>query len=274
MTYCIGIKLDAGLVFTSDSRTYAGMDQISTFRKMMVYERPDDRFMVLLSAGNLSISQSVREILQVEKLHEGGVEPITIWNATSMFDAARVLGSAMRRLYQQDGQALRDAGIDFNATMVFGGQIKGEAMRLFLVYSAGNFIEATRETCYFQVGESKYGKPVLDRMLVPQTSLDQAAKCALVSMDSTLKSNLSVGLPLDLIVYERDSFRSDEIVCIDEDNPYFSMIRRTWGQRLREVFENIEDPSWEAEQGRFPLRTNQSRYDVLRKITNPGEKII
>jgi putative proteasome-type protease len=274
MTYCIGIKLDAGLVFTSDSRTNAGMDQISTFRKMMVYERPDDRFMVLLSAGNLSISQSVREILQVEKLHEGGVEPITIWNATSMFDAARVLGSAMRRVYDQDGQALRDAGIDFNATMIFGGQIKGEAMRLFLVYSAGNFIEATRETCYFQVGESKYGKPVLDRMLVPQTSLDQAAKCALVSMDSTLKSNLSVGLPLDLIVYERDSFRSDEIVCIDEDNPYFSMIRGTWGQRLREVFENIEDPSWQAEQGRYPLRTNNSRYDVLRKIKSPHDKII
>ncbi|MEY4754948.1 MAG: hypothetical protein RJA44_2623, partial [Pseudomonadota bacterium] len=154
MTYCVGIRLNAGLVFLSDSRTNAGVDSISTFRKMMVYEKADDRFMVLLSAGNLSISQSVREILQVEKIPNGDGEPISIWNATSMFDAARVLGQAVRRVYEQDGPALRNAGVDFNASMIFGGQIKGEAMRLFLVYSAGNFIEATRETCFFQIGES------------------------------------------------------------------------------------------------------------------------
>ena len=164
MTYCIGIRLDAGLVFLSDSRTNAGLDQIGTFRKMIIYERPGDRFMVLLSAGNLSISQSVREILQVEKLDNGNEPPITIWNATSMFDAVRVLGSAVRRVHDADGPSLKAAGIDFNASMIFGGQIGGEAMRLFLVYSAGNFIEATRETPYFQVGESKYGKPILDRV--------------------------------------------------------------------------------------------------------------
>src|SRR5262245_1738214 len=147
MTYCIGIKLAAGLVFASDSRTNAGVDQISTFRKMMVYERTGDRFMVLLSSGNLSISQSVREILQVETLRSDFGEPLTIWNATSMFDAARVLGAAMRRVYDHDGPALLKSGVDFNVTMIFGGQIRGEAMRLFLVYSAGNFIEATRETC-------------------------------------------------------------------------------------------------------------------------------
>ncbi|MFM8768427.1 MAG: peptidase, partial [Rubrivivax sp.] len=193
MTYCVGIRLDAGLVFLSDSRTNAGLDAISTFRKMMIYERADDRFMVMLSAGNLSISQSVREILQVEKIDRGPhEEPLTIWNATSMFDATRVLGSAVRRVYDQDGPSLRASGIDFNTSMIFGGQIKGEAMRMFLVYSAGNFIEATRETCFFQVGESKYGKPILDRVLTPATPLDEAAKCALVSMDSTLKSNLSV----------------------------------------------------------------------------------
>ena len=155
MTYCVGIRLDAGLVFLSDSRTNAGLDQISTFRKMIVYEKPGDRFMVLLSAGNLSISQSVREILQVEKIDDGDGEPITIWNAKSMFDAARVLGAAVRRVYEQDGAALKNAGIDFNASIIFGGQIGGEAMRLFLVYSAGNFIEATRETCFFQIGESQ-----------------------------------------------------------------------------------------------------------------------
>ena len=274
MTYCIGIKLDAGLVFLSDSRTNAGLDQISTFRKMIVYEKTGDRFMVMLSAGNLSISQSVREILQVEKLDNGNQPPITIWNATSMFDAVRVLGSAVRRVYEQDGPSLQSAGIDFNASMIFGGQIAGEAMRLFLVYSAGNFIEATRETCYFQVGESKYGKPVLDRMITPATPLDEASKCALVSMDSTLKSNLSVGLPLDLLVYEGGALRSDQIICIDDQNPYFQMIRGTWGQRLRQVFESIEDPQWTGGDTHFPLCVNSARYEPMRKITHPGEKII
>ena len=278
MTYCIGIRLNAGLVFLSDSRTNAGMDQIGTFRKMMVYEKADDRFMVMLSAGNLSISQSVREILQVEKIDNGpngeGGEPITIWNATSMFDAVRVLGSAVRRVYEQDGPSLKAAGIDFNCSMIFGGQIKGEAMRMFLVYSAGNFIEATRETCFFQVGESKYGKPILDRVLTPRTPLDEAAKCALVSMDSTLKSNLSVGLPLDLLVYEEGRLQSSQIVCIDEQNPYFKMIHNTWGQRLREVFESIDDPRWDGGDSTHPLMSPLQRFDPMRKITHPGERIV
>ncbi|MES1162047.1 MAG: proteasome-type protease [Rhizobacter sp.] len=274
MTYCVGIKLNAGLVFLSDSRTNAGLDQISTFRKMMVYERPADRFMVMLSAGNLSISQSVREILQVEKLDNGTGVPTTIWNATSMFDAVRVLGSAVRRVYDQDGPSLKQAGIDFNASMVFGGQIAGEAMRLFLVYSAGNFIEATRETCYFQVGESKYGKPVLDRMITPATPLDEAAKCALVSMDSTLKSNLSVGLPLDLLVYEAGRYQTEQIVCIDEQNPYFQMIRGNWGLKLREAFESLEDPQWGSGQTAVPLRVPSARYETMKKITHPDEKVV
>ena len=275
MTYCVGIRLDAGLVFLSDSRTNAGLDAISTFRKMMIYERADDRFMVMLSAGNLSISQSVREILQVEKIDRGPhEEPLTIWNATSMFDATRVLGSAVRRVYEQDGPSLRASGIDFNTSMIFGGQIKGEAMRMFLVYSAGNFIEATRETCFFQVGESKYGKPILDRVLTPATPLDEAAKCALVSMDSTLKSNLSVGLPLDLLIYRRDEFASERIVCIDEHNPYFRMIRSTWGQRLKEVFEGIEDPRWDGGQAEHPLMTPSDRFEPMRKISKPSERIV
>jgi putative proteasome-type protease len=275
MTYCVGIRLDAGLVFLSDSRTNAGMDQISTYRKMMIYEKPGDRFMVLLSAGNLSISQSVREILQVEKVDRGPNEaPLTIWNAESMFDATRVLGSAVRRVYDQDGPALRNAGIEFNASMIFGGQIRGEAMRMFLVYSAGNFIEATRETTYFQIGESKYGKPVLDRMITPKTSLEQAAKCALVSMDSTLKSNLSVGLPLDLLVYQEGRFATDRFVCIDEHNPYFHMVRSTWGQRLREVFDSMDDPEWGSGGSAHPLVTASQRYEPMRKIAHPGEKIV
>ena len=274
MTYCVGIKLDAGLVFMSDSRTNAGLDQISIYRKMMVYEKPGDRFMVMLSAGNLSISQSVREILQVEKIEGPDGTPVTIWNAKSMFDAVRVLGNAVRRVHDQDGAALAAAGVDFNATMIFGGQIAGEAMRLFLVYSAGNFIEATRETCYFQVGESKYGKPVLDRMITPTTPLDEAAKCALVSMDSTLKSNLSVGLPLDLLVYEANKLQTEQIVCIDEHNPYFEMIRGTWGHKLRQAFESIEDPQWGDGATTIPLSVKSPRYEPMRKITHPGEKIV
>ena len=275
MTYCVAIKLNAGLVFLSDSRTNAGLDQISTFRKMIVYEKPQDRFMVLLSAGNLSISQSVREILQVEQLKDSTEsEPITIWNAKSMFDAARVLGAAIRRVYERDAESLQAAGVEFNVSMVLGGQIKGEAMRLFQVYSAGNFIEATPETPYFQVGESKYGKPVLDRVISPTTPLDEAAKCALVSMDSTLKSNLSVGLPLDLVVYEADTFQTDKVVCIDENNPYFKMLHNTWGQRLREVFDSIEEPMWHGGKTDVPLVVPAARSLPLKKITNQNEKLI
>ena len=275
MTYCVAIKLDAGLVFLSDSRTNAGLDQISTFRKMIVYEKPGDRFMVLLSAGNLSISQSVREILQIEQLKETeDSEPITIWNAKSMFDAARVLGSAVRHVYDRDAQALKQSGVDFNVSLIFGGQIKGEGMRLFQMYSAGNFIEATPETPYFQVGESKYGKPVLDRVLMPSLPLDEAAKCALVSMDSTLKSNLSVGLPLDLVVYEADRLQSDKVVCIDNDNPYFQMLHGNWGHKLREVFDSIEDPVWDGGATDIPLVVASARAKPLRKITSPEEKLI
>lgn len=275
MTYCVAAKLNAGLVFLSDSRTNAGLDHISTFRKMIVYEKPGDRFMVLLSAGNLSISQSIREILQIEQLkdHENS-EPITIWNAKSMFDAARVLGSAIRRVYDRDAEALKNADVDFNVSLVFGGQIRGENMRLFQMYSAGNFIEATDETPYFQVGESKYGKPVLDRVLTPATPLAEAAKCVLVSMDSTMKSNLSVGLPLDLVVYEADTYKSDKIVCIDSDNPYYRMMHSSWGQKLREVFDSIEDPVWDDAHTDIPLKMPATRHEPLKKISTPDEKLI
>ena len=275
MTYCVAIKLNAGLVFLSDSRTNAGLDQISSFRKMMIYEKTGDRFMVLLSAGNLSISQSVREILQTTQIKDrDDAEGITIWNAKSMFDAARVLGAAVRHVHDRDGAALKRSGVDFNVSLVFGGQIRGEGMRLFQVYSAGNFIEATSETPYFQVGESKYGKPVLDRVLTPDTPLDEAAKCALVSMDSTLKSNLSVGLPLDLVVYEADSFQTDKVVCIDENNPYMKMLHTSWGKKLREVFDSIEDPMWKGEQTDIPLMVESARGKPLRKITTPQERLI
>ncbi len=274
MTYCVGIKLKAGLVFLSDSRTNSGLDQISTFRKMIVYEKPGDRFMTLLSAGNLSISQSVREILQVEKLKNDEGEPLTIWNAKSMFDACRVLGSAVRHVYTRDAEALKKAGVEFNVSLIFGGQICNEPMRLFQVYSAGNFIEATPETPYFQIGESKYGKPVLDRVITLDTPLDEAAKCALVSMDSTLKSNLSVGLPLDLVVYEAGTLQTEKVVCIEETNPYLKMLRGAWGNKLREVFDSLEDPVWNGGQTDTPLKAPNVRSSTLRKISTPQEKLI
>ena len=275
MTYCCAIKINAGMVFLSDSRTNAGVDSISTFRKMLVYERPGDRFMVMLSAGNLSITQSVREILQdesVEHLETGA--PVTIWNAGSMFDAARVLGAAVRHVHERDGAALRKAGLDFNASLIFGGQIGAEPMRLFMVYSAGNFIESTAETPFFQIGESKYGKPVLDRVITPEMPLDEATKCALVSMDSTMMSNLSVGLPLDLVVYEAGALASDRVVCIDQENPYFEMLHKSWGQRLRQVFDSIEDPQWNDEATDVPLKVCSTRHPPLKKITQADERLI
>lgn len=270
MTYCVAIKLNAGLVFLADSRTNAGLDQISTFRKMMVYEQPGERFMVLLSAGNLSVSQSVREALQTTQIlatPEG--EPLTIWNASSMYDAARVLGAAVRQVHERDGLSLQRAGVDFNVSLILGGQIRGEPTRLFQVYAAGNFIEATAETPYFQLGESKYGKPVLDRVLTPQTPLADAAKCALVSMDSTLKSNLSVGLPLDMVLYEEDALTSDSVVCIDESNPYYQMLHSRWSAALRSAFDGIDSPQLQAGNDPSGLFDRGSRYQPLHKISGP-----
>lgn len=275
MTYCVAARLNAGLVFLSDSRTNAGIDQISTFRKAMVYENPGDRCITLLSAGNLSISQSIREALQLHTLVDPDEElPLTIWNARSMFDVARVLGSTIREVHRREARALREQGVDFNVSMLLGGQIAGEGPRLFQVYSAGNFIEATAETCYFQIGESKYGKPVLDRILTPETALDEAVKCLLVSMDSTLKSNLSVGLPLDLVVYEAHSLGHPRILCLDEHNPYFQLVHTTWGPRLREAFDAIDNPQWFTDaQDATPLAQPSAKFKALRKITSPSQRV-
>ena len=240
MTYCVGMRLDAGLVFLADSRTNAGVDQISTFRKMTVFEHPGERLMVLLSAGNLAITQAVRQIL-CERV---APDAPNVWNAKTMFEAVRILGEAIREVHRRDAESLNEFKIDFNASFIFGGQIRGEAMRLFQVYSAGNFIEATHENPYFQIGEAKYGKPIIDRVLQPGTPLDEAAKCALISMDSTLRSNISCGLPLDLLVYEADALRVTKFVQIDSSNQYMQMIRNTWGARLKQVFTEIPDPTW------------------------------
>ncbi|MES2024853.1 MAG: proteasome-type protease [Pseudomonadota bacterium] len=242
MTYCVAMRLDAGLVFLSDSRTNAGVDHVGTFRKMNIFEIPGERLIVLMTAGNLSISQSVRQIIAEHTTASGK----SIWNVSSMYEAAQVVGEAIRVVHDRDAATLEQFGIDFNASMIFGGQIKGERCRLFQMYSAGNFIESHDENTYFQIGESKYGKPIIDRIVSTDTPLDEAAKCALISMDSTLRSNISVGLPLDLLIYETDTLAVTRFVTIDENNQYFQMIRNTWGKQLKSVFESIDDPVWNA----------------------------
>jgi putative proteasome-type protease len=263
MTYCTAVRIDAGLVFLSDSRTNAGVDQISTFRKMHVYEVPGERVMVLLSSGNLSFSQAVASSLRVQMKPAGesgqdhgpaaATDPQSVADegrnlatASNMFSAARIVGETVRRVHAREAAALKDYGIDFNINLIFGGQIRGEAPRLFNIYAAGNFIEATPETPYFQIGESKYGKPIMDRVIDEDLTLDEAAKCCLISMDSTMKSNLSVGLPLDLLCYETDSLRLTRQAMIDGKDPYFASLRERWGEQLRKVFSELPDPAYWA----------------------------
>ena len=241
MTYCVGMLLDAGMVFLADSRTNAGVDQISTFRKVSTFEKPGDRVMVLMSAGNLAISQSLVNVLR-EQIADG--EGDSIFTVTNMFEAALHVGRVLREIHRRDAEALKEHNIEFNASLIFGGQIGREAPRLFSIYAAGNFIEATADTPYFQIGESKYGKPILDRVVSRSTSLAQAAKCALISMDSTIRSNLSVGLPLDLLSVHRDALRLHSHVSINEDNDYFKMIRTRWSESLRHAFHELPDPEW------------------------------
>jgi putative proteasome-type protease len=240
MTYCVGLCLKDGLVFLSDTRTNAGVDQIGTFRKMTLFQKDKDRFFALMSAGNLAITQAVKEILLQGQMLSGK----NLWNVDNSHDAAVVVGDAIKQVYDRDHKALEKQGIDFNCNLIFGGQVKGERTRLFNIYSAGNFIEATPETCYFQIGESKYGKPILDRVLNFSTPLNLATKCALISMDSTLNSNISVGLPLDLLVYEKNSLKASKLVTLDESNPYYKMIHQVWGEKLRAAFNSISEPSW------------------------------
>jgi putative proteasome-type protease len=241
MTYCVAMLVDAGLVFLADSRTNAGVDQISTFRKLAIYENPGERVMVLMSAGNLAITQALTNILS-ERNQE--IDVATVYNAPDMFEATRNVGDALREVYKRDAEALKEHNIEFNASFIFGGQIGAEAPRLFCIYAAGNFIEASVDTPYFQIGESKYGKPIIDRVVTRSTSLAQAAKCALISMDSTIRSNLSVGLPLDLLSIQRDGLRVSSHISIDEEHTYFRMIRSRWSESLRHAFHALPDPEW------------------------------
>jgi putative proteasome-type protease len=240
MTYCVGMLLEAGIVCLSDSRTNAGVDHINTFRKMTVFERPGERVLVLMSAGNLALTQTLVSLLRERLAAEGA----SLHAVSNLFEAARHVGDCLREVHARDAGALQEFGIEFNASFILGGQIAGEPARLFQIYAAGNFIEATRDTPYFQIGEAKYGKPIIDRVIRPDTTLDEAAKCALISMDSTIRSNLSVGLPLDLFILRSDAFEVCSHMSIDADNAYFDMIRNRWGESLREAFHALPSPDW------------------------------
>ncbi|HUE11135.1 MAG TPA: proteasome-type protease [Steroidobacteraceae bacterium] len=242
MTYCVGLLVDTGLVMLSDSRTNAGVDQINTFRKMATFTQSDDRVLVLMSAGNLAITQAVVNLLQ--ETPENSDAPARIYRVANMFNAARVVGDALREIHQRDAKHLEEHGHEFNGTFILGGQIKGEEPRLFHIYSAGNFIESSVDTPYFQIGESKYGKPIIDRVITRSSSLAQAAKCALISMDSTMRSNLSVGPPLDLAIIRRDEIKLATHMSIDFENEYFKMIHSRWGFALREIFSQLPNPNW------------------------------
>jgi putative proteasome-type protease len=247
MTYCVAMAVEEGLIFLSDTRTNAGVDHISTSRKMAVFEEPGERVLVLLMAGNLAITQATLQVLTEE---QDPARP-TLWNAPGMVEAARIVGEAVREVHRRDAEALKSFNVDFNCSFILGGQLRGHPMRLFQIYAAGNFIETSSVNPYFQIGESKYGKPIIDRVLTPRTPLDEAAKCALISMDSTLRSNLSVGLPLDLLVYQRDALRVTRYASLDQSNAYFHMLHSTWGERLRQVFGEIPDPLW-TDDGNVP----------------------
>ncbi|MEJ0100496.1 MAG: peptidase [Pseudomonadota bacterium] len=236
MTYCVGASVDEGLVFLSDSRTNAGVDQVSTFRKMTFFEQPGERVVVIMAAGNLSITQSVIGLLQ-ERL----ASTQSLLQQKSMADVAHMVGEAVRDVFRRDADALRMHGIDFNTEFIVGGEIRGEAPRLFLVYAAGNFIESTLETRYFQLGEAKYGKPIIDRVIAADTRLPVAAKCLLVSMDSTLRSNLTVGMPLDLAILRRGDARVTLHRNITSEDGYWVRIRDGWGEALRNSFHALPD---------------------------------
>lgn len=242
MTYCVGVRLDTGLIFASDSRTNAGLDNYLKFCKMTVFERKGDRVIVLLSSGNLASTQAI-----ISLLNQRADDPdcaASIWTARTMFDLANIVSDAMRDIERRDAPFLEASDLKFNASFILGGQIGTEAPRLFRIYAEGNFIEAGTETPYIQTGETKYGKPIIERVITQSTSSADAAKCVLLSFDSTMRSNLSVGMPIDLICYERDSLEIRMRRRFEEGDVYFTLLHRSWSDGIRRIFAELPEPLW------------------------------
>ncbi len=242
MTYCVGVLLEDGIVMASDSRTNAGVDNFASFCKMTVFERPDDRVIILLSSGSLAGTQAVIGLLKRRNEFSDGTT--NLWTAHTMFDVMLTVSDAVREVELRDAPFLEEGGGSFNASFIVAGQIKGEEPRLFRTYAEGNFIEAGEDTPFLQTGEDKYGKPIIDRVISSGTSLAEATKCVLVSFDSTMRSNLSVGMPIDLICYERDSFTIRRRRRFPEGDAYFTALSREWSDGVRQVFRELPDLEW------------------------------
>ena len=238
MTYCVGVLLSEGVVLASDSRTHAGVDNFATFCKMTVFERAGDRVIVLLSSGNLAGTQAVISVLRQRGDAKDRGEP-NIWSANTMFDVAVLVSDAVRNVERRDSTHLASGDSPFNASFIIGGQINGDSLRLFRTFAEGNFIEASSDTPFFQTGEAKYGKPIIDRVITPTTSVGDAMKCVLVSFDSTMRSNLSVGMPIDLACCERDSLRLNLRHRFAPGDDYFSTLSRQWSEGVRTVFRQL-----------------------------------
>lgn len=244
MTYCVAALVEQGAVFASDSRTNAGMDHISTFGKMNVFENPGERVIVVLSSGNLATTQSVMSLLRMRSvLEDGQTAEDSIMGIKHMYDVAQLIGDTLREVVNRE-KTVEQQGVDIDCSFIVGGQIRGRTPRLFRIYPEGNFIEATQDTNYFQIGETKYGKPIIDRVVKHGTALKDVAKCFLVSFDSTMRSNLTVGLPIDLLVYEKDTCRVTIRRRFREGDKYFSELSGYWSAGLRRVFQEVPEPAW------------------------------
>jgi putative proteasome-type protease len=242
VTYCVGILVNEGLVLASDSRTNAGVDNFSKFCKMTVFEQPGERVLVLLSSGNLAGTQAVVGILKQRTEPERNLP--NVLSAKTMFEVAGLVADAVRDVERRDGPYLASGPVSFNASFIIGGQIKGEAPRLFRVYAEGNFIEAGQDTPFLQTGEAKYGKPIIDRVITQTTTLADAAKCTLLSFDSTMRSNLSVGMPIDMLCYQRDSLRISKRRRFDQGDAYFTALSTGWSEGVRRVFRELPELPW------------------------------
>ena len=250
MTYCLGIITESGIIMASDSRTNAGVDNISTYLKLFDFSSPGERAILICTSGNLSITQAVINCLEKDiKVPEEQ----NLYSLPNMHEIARYIGEKIRQILERDRPWLQKDNISVTCSFLLGGQIKGQEHELYLIYKQGNFIRATRETPFLQIGEIKYGKPILDRTIrYDSTSLQDAAKCALVSIDSTMKSNISVGPPIHLVLYEKDSLNTQKRLKLRLGDPYLAKVRQVWEESLRNAFNGIPDIDWQYDSDRSP----------------------
>ncbi|MDX1451462.1 MAG: peptidase [Oleiphilaceae bacterium] len=243
MTYCVAIATSNGLVFCSDSRTNAGADLLYSHSKMHVFSEAEDRMFVVLTAGNLATTQAI--ISRLEEEWNDPDAPQSLAKCTKMMEAAKYVSQVNREEQLHAQTATASTGVDTSASLILGGQIKGGQPAIYMMYAAGNFISDSEDTPFLQIGESKYGKPILDRILTRETSLEDAARCAIVSMDSTIKSNATVGPPIEVMVYEKDTFESDHYIRLEADDNYLHAIRQSWNDALKTAFAELPKFDWE-----------------------------